>query len=98
MIIGSSALVTSIASRLHGRFKAAGQVPVSDTFQYLGMTITRNREKRSITIDQTGYINRVLDRFEMTDSRKRSTPMEAGYKPHALREEDGEKPYPDISN
>jgi hypothetical protein len=98
MIIGSSAIVTSIASRLHDRFKAAGQVPVPDTFQYLGMTITRDRKTRSITIDQIGYINRVLDRFEMTDSRKRSTPMEAGYKPHALREEDGEKPYQDVSN
>jgi len=98
MIIGSSALVTSIASQLYDRFKAAGQVPVPDTFQYLGMTITRNRKKRSITIDQIDYINRILDRFEMTDSRKRSNPMEASYKPHALREEDGEKPYPDVSS
>jgi len=98
MIIGSLALVTSIASRFHDRFKAAGQVPVPDTVQYLGMTITRDHKKRSFTIDQIGYINRVLDRFEMTDSQQRSTPMETGYKPHAIRVEDGEKPYLDISN
>jgi hypothetical protein len=32
MIIGTSVLVASIASRLYDRFKAAGQVPVHDTF------------------------------------------------------------------
>jgi len=40
MIIGKSAHVASIASRLYNLFKAAGQVPVPDTFQYLGMTVT----------------------------------------------------------
>jgi hypothetical protein len=40
MIIGTSVLVTSIASRLYDRFTAAGHVPVPDTFQYLGMTVT----------------------------------------------------------
>jgi hypothetical protein len=40
MIIGTSVLVASIASRLYDRFKAAGHVPVPDTFQYLGMTVT----------------------------------------------------------
>jgi hypothetical protein len=93
MIIGTSVLVASIASRLYDRFKAAGQVPVPDTFQYLGMTVTRDRSKRSIAIDQIGYINRVLDRFEMTDCRKRSTPMEIGYKPHVIQPELGEQPF-----
>jgi len=60
MIIGKSVLVASIASRLYDRFNAAGQVPVPDTIQYLGMTVTRDRSKRSIAIDQIGYINRVL--------------------------------------
>jgi len=57
MIIGKSALVASIASRLYDRFMAAGQVPVPDTFQYVGMTVTGDRSKRSIAIDQIGYIN-----------------------------------------
>jgi len=70
MIIGTSVLVASIASRLYDQFKAAGQVPAPDTFQYLGMTVTRDRSKRSIAIDQIGYINRVLDRVELTDCRK----------------------------
>jgi len=45
MIIGKSVLVASIASPLYDRLKAAGQVPVPDTFQYLGMTVTRDRSK-----------------------------------------------------
>ena len=40
MIIGTLVLVAYNASRLYDRFKAAGQVPVPDTFQYLGMTVT----------------------------------------------------------
>jgi len=39
-IIGKSVHVASISSRLYDRFKATGQVPVPDTFQYLGMTVT----------------------------------------------------------
>jgi hypothetical protein len=88
MIIGTLVLVASIAFRLYNRFKEAGQVPVPDTFQYLGMTVTRDRSKRSIAIDQIGYINRVLERIEMTDGRKRSTPMEISYKPHAIQGEE----------
>jgi len=87
-IIGKSVLVTSIASRLYDPFKAAGQIPVPDTFQCLGNTATRDRSKQSIAIDQIGYINQVLDKFEMNDCLKRSTPMEIGYKPHAIQAEE----------
>jgi len=85
MIIGSLKLISSISSRLYDRFKAAGRVPVPVTFQYLGMTVTPNHSKRSIAIDQIGYINRILDRFEMGNCRKRSTPFEVGYKLHAMK-------------
>jgi hypothetical protein len=93
MLIGKSARVASIASRLYDRFKAAGQVPLRDTFQYLGMTVTRDRSKRSIAIDQIGYINQVLDRCVMTDCLKRSIPIEIGYKPHMIQPEHGEQPF-----
>ena len=52
MIIVSLKLISSIAPWLYDRFKAAGRVPVPDTLQYLGMTVTRNRTKQSIAIDQ----------------------------------------------
>jgi hypothetical protein len=85
MIIGSLKLISSIASRLYDRFKAAGRVPLPDIFQYVGMTVTRNRSKWSIAIDQIGYINRILDRLEMANCRKCSMPLEVGHKPHAIQ-------------
>jgi hypothetical protein len=88
LMVSTSVLVASIASRLYNRFKAAGHVLMPDTFQYLGMMVTRDRSNRSIAIDQIGYISRVLDRLEMTDSRKRSTPMDIGHKPHAIQAEE----------
>jgi hypothetical protein len=61
---------------------------VTDPFQYLGMMVTRDCNKRSIAIDQIDYIKRVLDHLEITDCRKRSTPMEIGYKPNAIQPEE----------
>ena len=90
MIIGTLVLIASIASRLYDSFKTTGQVPVPDTFQYLGMTVTPDHNKQSIGIDHIGYINRVLDHCEMADCWKRSTPMEIGYKPHVIQPEIGE--------
>jgi len=57
MSIGTSVLVAFIASRFYDQLMAPGQVPVPDTFQYLGMTVTQDRSKRSIAINQIGYIN-----------------------------------------
>jgi len=93
MIVGTSVLFASIASRPCNRFKAAGHVFVPDPFQYVGMRVTRDRSKRSIAIDQIGYIIQVLDCFEMSDCRKRSTPMEIGYTPHAIQPEPGDQPF-----
>jgi len=42
-IIGKLVLVASITSRSYDRFKAAGHVPVPDTFQSLGMMVRRDR-------------------------------------------------------
>jgi len=58
---------------------------VPDTFQYLGMTVTQNRSKRSIAMDQIGYINRILDHFEKANCRKLSTPLEVGHMPNAIQ-------------
>jgi hypothetical protein len=49
------------------------------------MTVTRDRQRKSIAFDQIGYIKRIVDRFKMTDSRKCKTPMEIRYKPHAIQ-------------
>jgi hypothetical protein len=55
------------------------------------MTVTRNCTKQSIAIDQIGYINRILDRFVMANSQKRSMPLEVGHKPHAIQAD--ERPF-----
>ena len=42
---------------------------------FLGMTIQRDRKERSITIHQTAYTERILERFNMQESKPQSTPM-----------------------
>jgi len=94
MIIGTLVVVASIASRLYDRSKAAGHVPVQQTLQNLTMIFTRDHSKRSTAIDHISFINRLLDLFEITECRKRSTPMAIGYKPHVTQPELGEHPLP----
>lgn len=49
---------------------------LGETEMILGVNITRNREKRTISIDQEKYLNQVLERFEMTGCNAISTPMD----------------------
>lgn len=46
----------------------------------LGVNITSNREKRTISIDQAKYINQLLERFKMTECNPISTPMDVNTK------------------
>jgi len=85
MIIAKSVLIAYIESRLNHRVMAAGHAPEPDTFQYIGRTVTRHHSERSIAINETGYIDRVLDQYELTDYRKCSTPMEMGYEANAIQ-------------
>ena len=43
---------------------------------FVGLQISRNRPERTITIHQTSYITRVLERFGMLDSRIVHTPLD----------------------
>jgi hypothetical protein len=64
ILIGPMASIQPLAAKLATRFKAAGP-PSRDSFQYLGMSITRDRSRRTIQIDQAGYISKILERFGM---------------------------------
>lgn len=44
--------------------------------QYLGMRINVNKDKSVITIDQTQYIEQLVERFQMSDCKPQSTPIE----------------------
>jgi hypothetical protein len=47
---------------------------------FLGIKVTRNRQARQITIDQSTYIRMVLERFGMQDCNPAYTPMATGVK------------------
>ena len=52
-------------------------VDLGEAKQYLGMHIKRDRNARTIFLNQTRYITNVLERFGMRDCKGISTPMEA---------------------
>jgi len=65
-----------ITDSLYKRFRAVGQI-VGNKFQYLGMNIEINRENKTVTIDHSDYLSRVLDKFSMLDNNSCSNPLEA---------------------
>ena len=46
--------------------------------RFLGLRIRRDRAKRKILVDQTEYIQTVLERFQMNNSKSQRTPLPAG--------------------
>jgi hypothetical protein len=45
---------------------------------YLGMRISRDRSRKRIEVDQSGYIKSILDRFGMADANPHPTPLPTG--------------------
>ncbi|CAB4037181.1 Hypothetical predicted protein [Paramuricea clavata] len=54
----------------------------------LGMSVKRNREARTLTINQPKYLEGVLKRFGMQECKPVSTPLEPGRKFESLSEND----------
>lgn len=48
---------------------------LSEPTTFLGLNVSRNWQKRTITINQAGYINRLLKRFQMESCIPISTPL-----------------------
>ena len=44
--------------------------------QSIGITVTCNRQRNSITISQSGYIREILEQAGMTDCNPTNTPMD----------------------
>lgn len=47
---------------------------------FLGINVIRNYEQHAIAINQPGYIDRLLAKYNMTNARSASTPFENGTK------------------
>ncbi|KAG6989499.1 Retrovirus-related Pol polyprotein from transposon TNT [Fusarium oxysporum f. sp. conglutinans] len=55
---------------------------------YLGMSITRNRRQRRLSLSQKGYIEKVLKEFGLWDSKPTATPVATAKLEPALDDED----------
>src|SRR5882672_11347939 len=52
---------------------------------YLGIRITRDRQSKHLTIDQSGYVKDVLVCFGMADANPHNTPLPAGADVHLVK-------------
>ena len=46
--------------------------------QYLGMLITRDRTKKTLTIHMPQYVKRILEQFRLQDAHPRTLPLDPG--------------------
>lgn len=65
----------ALQDQLKARFKMTDLGEVS---HYLGMQVDINSDKSEITLRQTTYLKKVLERFHLQDCKPVSTPMEPG--------------------
>ena len=67
--------IQKLKDLLSTRFSMTDLGPIR---QYLGMEITRDRNKKTLRISQGRYIQKILDRFGMTDCALYPTPIVPG--------------------
>ena len=53
---------------------------VGDLSYFLGIQVNRDKSQKLIHIHQTGYMNMILDRYGMQNSKPAKTPLSAGTK------------------
>ena len=58
------------------KLKSTFSVTINDPDTYVGMQLGINRESRTISITQSGYIKRVLERFGCQDAKSVTSPLE----------------------
>ena len=67
------------------RFSTKGDI-CGDSFSYVGLAVMRDRPAHQIYVNQTGYLRKVLGKFEMLTCCGRATPMDASVKLRAHTE------------
>lgn len=69
---------TDIIEEILSTLSSCFDITISDGTYFCGLEIQRNREKREIFISQCGYINRILQKFNMNDCKSKSVPCVPG--------------------
>jgi transposase InsO family protein len=90
----SSEAVKRLKSDLAKRYEITD---LGEIASYLGVRITRDRSRKRIEIDQSGYIKDIIDRFGMADANPHNTPLPAGAETHLIKY-DGEASQSDIKD
>ncbi|CAI5959239.1 unnamed protein product [Closterium sp. NIES-64] len=84
-LVGSRwTLVADVKTKLAAEFSMRDLGAVS---HYLGMHIDRDRGNRTLALHQHKYLESVVDRFGMIESKPTPTPMEAAFHPLAVSDE-----------
>jgi hypothetical protein len=87
LIVGKKAALQQILENLGSRFQTKGEI-CGDAFAYLGLAVTRDRKNLQIFINQSGYLRKVLEKFDMLSSKGRATPMDSSLKPTARADDE----------
>ena len=76
LLLGDSKpFIEEVKRKLKQEYQMTDLGPVE---RFLGLRIRRDRAKRKILVDQTEYIQTVLERFQMNNSKSQRTPLPAG--------------------
>ena len=74
--------IKAVKEELSARYEMSD---LGEIQSYLGIRIVRDRANRRIEIDQSGYITRILERFEMADAKPHKTPLPSGAEVHLVK-------------
>src|SRR5579871_5754042 len=66
-------IINDLKSRLNKAFEIKD---LKDLTYFFGIQVRRNRQIRTIYLDQTQYILKILKKFELQDSKPTGTPLE----------------------
>ncbi|CAI7806671.1 unnamed protein product [Closterium sp. NIES-53] len=84
LVSDSKTLVADMKTKLVAEFSMRDLGAIS---HYLGMHIDRDRGNKTLALHQHKYLESVVDRFGMIESKPTPTPMEAGFHPLAVSDE-----------
>ena len=76
LLLGDSKpFIEQIKNHLKKEYQMTDLGPVE---RFLGLRIRRDRQKRQILVDQSEYVQTVLERFQMSNCKPAKTPLPAG--------------------